>query len=599
MDKKQAGLIVAVVAVVLIGICATHPWTGNGKDNIEPDTQWYDSAESYFEIGNANQLAGLACLVNHGTSFEDKIIALTSDITLRGQWTPIGMGKYDGATRSVNGAAFDGTFQGNGHIVAGLRISTSSAGDSAGLFGVIDGGTVKDVALIDAKIDSPSSDCVGGIAGMLCGGGTISGCTVGEMNDGSAISSDTYTGGIAGRIAGTAAVSGCTNFAAIANPDGPGCGGIVGKSSYPEVFSDLVIQGCSNVGAVSGHVCVGGILGTGTVELTDCVNIGDVSSTSGGSTGGIVGKIVNDALLQCCDNHGNISSVGSEPGAFGVGGIVGLIRYDGDLQEYPEGPAAFVSICTNLGDVATSGPDAGGIVGTLFNSAHVCGDNLAGKVSAAEHAAGIVGSYQTTEVPIPPRISENSLVLFDNVSTTADITASETDLFICSNGNTVKGTPSSQELRPGFIIPSVIVAETPEDIPKSVSCEGYTATLVIPTRTSIEGMTFDFPGSSISVCSASCPAGVLKVSSSEGKPVPQAYYVKFNISFGILEDADARVTVDVDVPDGVVPEVSVFNGSIWQDTEVLGYTSGSVTFRMGFGSEVAVLLYAPDDGEQA
>lgn len=596
MDRTRGGIVAAVVVVVLLGTYTAYVWYGDEDDKNEPDTRWYESTRSYFEIDSARQLAGLAFLVNHGTSFQGKVIALTSDIQLRGQWTPIGMGKYDGASHSVYGAAFDGVFNGKGHTISGLRISTGSAGDSIGLFGAVDGGIVKDVALIDVRIDSPSSDCVGGIAGILCGGGYITGCNVGEMNDGSAISSDTYTGGIAGRIASKAAVNDCTNFASVSSPDGPGCGGIVGKASYQEEVNGLSIKSCSNIGAVSGRECVGGILGMGMVWMTDCINLGAVASTSGGTTGGIVGKIVNAATMQSCYNHADVTSSGSEPDALGVGGIVGQIRYDGELQEFPEGPVIYVTICVNLGDVSTAGSDAGGIVGTVFNSALIMGDNLAEKISAGSHAAGIVGSFLTTDDPVPPGIKASQLVLMDNVSTTTDIRASETDLFICANGNTVQGTASSQELRPGFTMPSVIVAETVEDIPETVTCETGSVKILIPERTSIEGMVINFPDSSFTVYQASCNAGMLKMSSNATSSSTTVF--KHSISFGILRDADVLVTMDCPIPDGAVPEVILYD-MVWWGLEVVGYTSDSVAFRTGMDGEITIILRVPDSEAQA
>ena len=596
MDRMKAGIVAAVVVVVLLGTYAAYAWYGDEDGQIEPDTRWYEGTRSYFEIDSAKQLAGLTYLVNHGTSFQGKVVALTSDIQLRGQWTPIGMGKYDGASHSVYGAAFDGIFNGNGHSISGLRISTGSAGESVGLFGVVDGGIVRDVALIDVRIDAPSSDCVGGIAGILCGGGIISGCNVGEMNDGSAITSDTYTGGVAGRLASKAAVIDCTNFASVSTPDGPGCGGIVGKASYQEEVDGLSIEGCSNIGAVSGHGCVGGILGIGMISMNDCINIGAVSSTSGGSTGGIVGKIVNAATLIYCYNHGDVSSSGSEPDALGVGGIAGQIRYDGELQEFPEGPVVYVTICANLGDISAAGSDAGGLVGTVFNSAFIMGDNLAGEISAGSHAAGIVGSFLTTDDPVPPGIKTSQLVLMDNVSTTTDISAAETDLFICANGNTVQGTPGSQELRPGFIMPSVIIAETIEDIPETVTCETSTVKILIPARTVIEGMAVNFPDSSFTVYQASCNAGMLKMTSTATSSSTAVF--KHNISFGILEDADVLVTMDCPVSEGTVPEVILYDVE-WWDLEVVGYTSDSVAFRTGMDGEITITLRAPDSEAQA
>lgn len=603
MDMRKAWVAAAIAAVAFASVYAAYAWNGhgNGGDQNAPDTGWFDESKIYFEISSERQLAGLACLVNKGTSFENKVIALSSDIELQSPWTPIGLGRYDGASHSVYGAAFDGVFDGNEHSISGLRISASEdfGGDSAGLFGVVAGGTVRNLALIDVQIESLSSDSAGGIAGALCGDGTISECNVGQMDDGSAVKSNSCTGGIVGRIAGKASVSDCTNFACVSSPDGQGCGGIAGKASFQTDYEDIQILYCYNVGRILGCGCAGGILGNGSIWMEGCMNIGDVSSTSGGNAGGIIGKAVNTAMVQYCNNHGDVTSTGSDRDATGVGGIVGTIRYDGDLQEFPQGPGAMVTICVNLGNISASGSDAGGIVGTVYNCAHIMCYNLAGKISAASHAAGIVGSFLTTETPVPSGIKICNLSLADNVSTTSDIAASDSDLFICPNGNPVGGNASSQDLPPGFVVPEVIVVKSPEDIPKIVSSEGYAATLVIPQRIAVEDMTFVFPGCSFTVSKANCHAGILTVSASEGKPKPQSECVRYKISFGILEDAEVLVVLDVDVPDGTVPEVQILDKWTWKDAEIAWYTPECVAFHTSFDGEVYVFLRAPTGEAEA
>lgn len=98
------------------------------------DTDWYTNAadgtgtaDKPYEISTAEQLAGLAQLVNSGTeTFPDKIIKLTADIDLGGKtWTPIG--------NSIKANfAFKGGFYGQGHIISNLYVPDTYC---PGLFG--------------------------------------------------------------------------------------------------------------------------------------------------------------------------------------------------------------------------------------------------------------------------------------------------------------------------------------------------------------------------------------------------------------------------------------------------------------------------------
>lgn len=107
---------------------AADAW--DGTDN----TSWYTDAEEDagtadkpYEISTAEQLAGLAQLVNGGTNFSGKTIKLTADIDLGNRaWTPIG----------DDGWIFGGTFDGQGHTIVGLYINNSS--QNQGLFGYVD-----------------------------------------------------------------------------------------------------------------------------------------------------------------------------------------------------------------------------------------------------------------------------------------------------------------------------------------------------------------------------------------------------------------------------------------------------------------------------
>jgi len=70
------------------------------------DTSWYNDYDTEFIIYTAEELAGLAQLVNNGNSFSGKTIQLGNNIDLNGlNWTPIG----NTSSRCFSGTLTDNT----------------------------------------------------------------------------------------------------------------------------------------------------------------------------------------------------------------------------------------------------------------------------------------------------------------------------------------------------------------------------------------------------------------------------------------------------------------------------------------------------------
>ncbi len=136
-------------------------WSDPGNYN----TNWYNAAVSKFAIGTAEELAGLAVLVNGGQRFSNQIVTLTADITLTDrEWTPIG----HVFSPALNW--FHGTLEGNGKTVTGAWQDGAEMGryEFAGLFGVLDvSATVRNLAVVDSQ--SVGGGVSGGIAGYQQG----------------------------------------------------------------------------------------------------------------------------------------------------------------------------------------------------------------------------------------------------------------------------------------------------------------------------------------------------------------------------------------------------------------------------------------------
>lgn len=132
MKKKLLSLLVCICMV--IGILPTTVMAAEStadKWDGTVDTSWFNDTDTIFVLTTAEQFAGLASLVNAGTSFFNKTISLEADIDLNGEhWTPIG----------YKGRPFMGEFDGNGHTISKLYYDGSNTNlkdKHVGLFGFI------------------------------------------------------------------------------------------------------------------------------------------------------------------------------------------------------------------------------------------------------------------------------------------------------------------------------------------------------------------------------------------------------------------------------------------------------------------------------
>jgi hypothetical protein len=334
--------IFAATAALLLCQCEVNVNTGNGNGNgddnnnvvHQPDTAWYaDNPDAaIFEISTADDLAGLALLVNNEESpvdFAGKTVKLAADIDLsthygksyndRDGWIAIG---YLSSDRKTS-LPFKGVFDGNGKVISGLYISGNKFYTFKGLFGRIEGGAViKNLGLIDVNISGGTG--LGGVVGSAAGNSKVVNCYAkGVVNGNSSL------GGIAGEIE-KSEVSGCYfNGSVISNtPTGGEIGGVVGS------VKDGSVVNCYALGdKVSGVQEVGGVVGSADAvketNLTGCYSaVSSVVSSSGG-VGGILGYAYNNTLVTYCAALNK--SVKDTDGGTCVGRIVGCFESDSDI----------------------------------------------------------------------------------------------------------------------------------------------------------------------------------------------------------------------------------------------------------------------------
>ena len=255
--------------------CTIGSWVdGGGESGAAEDLGYiYDSNTKTYTVYNANGLMNVAELVNGGKT--DINITLDKNIDLTGKvWTPIGT-DYDNS--------YTGTFDGGGHTITGLTITTKD--QFVGLFGYLNrAGTVKNVVMEGIQITSNHMfGNTGGVAGFSWG--TIENCSV------------------SGSVSGTKCV-----------------GGVVGAQKAGS------ITGCSSSATVKGTVDVGGVAGEKWGSMTACYATGNVTleidSPKNLSGGGLVGFNGGSSVLACYAT-GNVTSTGSSTGNVHIGGFLG------------------------------------------------------------------------------------------------------------------------------------------------------------------------------------------------------------------------------------------------------------------------------------
>ncbi|MDR0331510.1 MAG: fibrobacter succinogenes major paralogous domain-containing protein [Chitinispirillales bacterium] len=278
---------------------------------------WYakNPHDSAFTINSADQLAGLAHIVN-GTwggaprrhDFSGKTITLAKSIDLGGrEWVPIGTIKYPGVKEGRIEIPFSGTFDGNGNVIKGVKISGGKS--RQGLFGYIGNtGAVMNLGVVD--IDITGADRVGGLAGSNAG--AIENCYASG-----AVAGTEHTGGLAG-----------INIGKIKNSHAG-----VDVSGREKVGG---LAGSCDGGAVSGGYATGSVSGTkrnvgGLVGANESsvINNSYASGNVAGAAdniGGLVG--VNSAGIVI-----NSYASGDAKGKTEVGGLVGG-NYDGSAVAY-------------------------------------------------------------------------------------------------------------------------------------------------------------------------------------------------------------------------------------------------------------------------
>lgn len=417
-------------------------WDGSSK--AQPSGS--GTAASPYKIGTAAQLAWFADAVNSGS--RSACAVLTADIDLNGQaWTPIANG-------GVNNG-YTGTFDGQGHIIHGICVTTGGSSRPQGLFGIIARtGTVRNVKAAGRILVRQSSG-----AGLIAGenNGVLYNCEASAFlknsyNAGSTGSSVGNIGGIAGHM-DAGYIENCRAYGLfLANPESYDegnlvnssmlcqIGGIVGGMGAAQEKDGCLVRYCENHLQIDCYTftygnsspcgyAIGGIVGgSGIGKVRECVNRAAV--TGGYDVGGIVGSATpgEGASFSAAyvENRGTVRSGSSTAGGRGAGGILGKAgsekttsgssQYVGDVSL----THAYNSGAVSAAASGTTNGIAGGIIGAWLS-----GTVTHARSSSANALWGIAKMATTGSSDTAKVASYDSPVRADN-STAQKLSATQT-----------------------------------------------------------------------------------------------------------------------------------------------------------------------------
>lgn len=390
LSSSQAALSAVLQGfTVSVDSGVADKWDGSSK--AQPSGS--GTAASPYKLGTAAQLAWFADAVNSGS--RSACAVLTADIDLNGQaWTPIANG-------GVNNG-YTGTFDGQGHVIHGICVTTGGSSRPQGLFGIIARtGTVRNVKAAGRVLVRQSSG-----AGLIAGenNGVLYNCEASAFlknsyNAGSTGSSVGNIGGIAGHM-DAGYIENCRAYGLfLANPESYDegylvnssmlcqIGGIVGGMGAAQEKDGCLVRYCENHLQIDCYTftygnsspcgyAIGGIVGgSGIGKVRECVNRAAV--TGGYDVGGIVGSATpgEGASFSAAyvENRGTVRSGSSTAGGRGAGGILGKAgsekttsgstQYVGDVSL----THAYNSGAVSAAASGTTNGIAGGIIGVWLS----------------------------------------------------------------------------------------------------------------------------------------------------------------------------------------------------------------------------------------
>ena len=300
MKKQLKAISLLMAFVMVIGVVFSVACFADNEAaaTITPDTSWYleKSKTKTVTLRDAADLAGFSQLCNESTQyFYGWTIKLGKDIVYNeGNAADFATTAPANVWKPIED--FWGTFDGQGYVISGLYFKDPTA-KNVGLFGCINGATVKNVSVVNSYFSC--ARVVGSIAGEVMDlKATVSNCYSDAIIYANPDAIDgAMAGGIVGQIIGSpdgTLVENCWFAGSILaetsksdSQNASKCGGIVGWSHIGS--GSTTVKNCLVTGSVTAQTQASGIVGAardgadskagnGTV-LENCLMLGTVGVT--------------------------------------------------------------------------------------------------------------------------------------------------------------------------------------------------------------------------------------------------------------------------------------------------------------------------------
>ena len=381
--------------------------TNNGypylKDESALPKYWtdvYDDFDTYslsglgtksnpYKISSAKDLAFLSWTIYNNKPYKnnvfgtyyfyrDKYFKQTANIDLsENYWQPIGM-TYNREGSNIY-RYFSGNYDGNGYSISGLKtLYGTTNGDSyQGLFGYVYSYSTSYPSEIK-NVKLVNADVKGNsYVGGVIGYTASSYTTILNCSVDGNITGLSNVGGIIG--SGSADISNCINNAEVMGETN--IGGIIGRPLNSEILNSY------NFGLLNGSSNVGGIVGiiSNSLTLENCYNYGSITGEN--NVGGIVGKINITSSSTSTVNVTAVYNLGNVTGTSGIGGIIGQCdnSYTGTS----------INLTSSGVECAVNGVNSNGIlIGESIGSAKVNLSNCYGivKINTSINSVGVTST---------------------------------------------------------------------------------------------------------------------------------------------------------------------------------------------------------------
>jgi len=262
------------------------------------------------------------------------------------------------------GVPFQGTFDGNGHVISGLKLNQEEH-HTSGFLGALEDAEIRNLGLIEVEVVYPYSRTGPGATGTGSLAGSAINTSIENVYAAGLVKGRFEIGGIIGEAINVT-TNQCFFTGKVISIQGQAAGGLIGY------VTDSEINNSYSSGKLETDLRGGGLVGSLNSSI-----IADSYSESkvevGDMAGGLAGQTADSSLR-------NSFATGPVQGASNVGGLVG--RANG---------ATTIELCYADGEVTGTNFNIGGLAGAIWDETVIRQSFAEGEVTGRSKAGGLAG----------------------------------------------------------------------------------------------------------------------------------------------------------------------------------------------------------------